>query len=952
MPFKNKSEHTLADCGLFIGFTTLPISNRQTFVENEIIGVFNGYKEGLHRHLLDNKNSSNQKAKGEFDKYMYKPRCYTLLGNFDLAVISFVDDFQFATQKFHPFNEILLKNSNHNDEYFPSNYTYQVMSCAIPDIKSLGIDEIDKFDIENIYTRTIGNDKLPFIGITSLKINNHLLIGNGLFLVELIYKELWNILNNKFSDEIKYIITDSFSWNEINILFFANSFVAINAVIQKIRELSLDNLKSVYTSDEKIQYIKEKALGNNFKIKGNIGNSHLFVTTHTVFGFDKVAINEQHYKENINLHVKLSVKPGHKKEVLKQIDEFEKKYDVSLNQKQSIVGKSDFAFILNEDDAFEKYLKLHKFLFESDELNYKKHLRKINTLIGFNNENEQFEENKEDLFFAEFKNKLCFQPAEIYKLLEDLRSLRVSKITREKILNMYVAFNDGIADPVLYGYFIELKAMLRDILLSISNMTKGGIEKSVEDITDTLESIINDFSVAHLNRFGQSYVMNEITDYNIEFNGGIQNLVSAYDFAYKSIVRQLGDTKMLSFITVTGVPMVKSNQYTAKINYFHLFHPVIFASQLVHEAANYYIERITSIEKDDFYLEKINNILSINELPIIDPKRDKEEEIQYLERCLSGLEEAKSHIDEKIANDIINKLRKEIVIIEYKKYSQDDVENKNAVIKYFLIDILTLKIAFNDNFSAFYEWHFNCYAQSSIYYNKDGTLTNAVIEFLQRMILISRYSDNENFFKGRFFAPFKQYQSQWHLNFVKSNSMIEKEYLANDRFVKYFENCQEFANIVFSSFEWTKESIEAINSDELSEEKREQEKLKPEEFALMSSLMNIFAKKSKEEFEKGNVFFTPIDIDINLNTVFCNSIFCGFRILIEELIGESKILLERDDKNKVCMPSINDYTLAWDSQGGMFTLDYETRRKIMKYNIALIKSLWHLGHIQKKSYFK
>lgn len=92
----------------------------------------------------------------------------------------------------------------------------------------------------------------------------------------------------------------------------------------------------------------------------------------------------------------------------------------------------------------------------------------------------------------------------------------------------------------LFGYFIELRAFMESILSMIKLLCadKG---QMVQNAVSKMENVIQIFEYAYKNRFGQSYLVNEITDYNIEFNGGIQQLISAYDGAYKSQTALLGE---------------------------------------------------------------------------------------------------------------------------------------------------------------------------------------------------------------------------------------------------------------------------------------------------------------------------------------------------------------------------------------------------------------------------
>ena len=169
-----------------------------------------------------------------------------------------------------------------------------------------------------------------------------------------------------------------------------------------------------------------------------------------------------------------------------------------------------------------------------------------------------------------------------------LKELRIPKILRERVTNMFVIFNDGIHDPILYSNFIELKPFLETIILSLEQYSLQKTS-SVAEITDDLNNISSIFETSYKNRFGQSYIMNEITDYNIDFNGGIQQLLQAYDSAYKSLTSILGEKGIgRSIAYVAGYSNIESDQLSVRLNYFHLYQPEFFAAAAAHEAANYF----------------------------------------------------------------------------------------------------------------------------------------------------------------------------------------------------------------------------------------------------------------------------------------------------------------------------------------------------------------------------
>src|SRR5690606_5140281 len=69
----------------------------------------------------------------------------------------------------------------------------------------------------------------------------------------------------------------------------------------------------------------------------------------------------------------------------------------------------------------------------------------------------------EQHFFSNKKlthNSISFSLSELCNIREWLYKCKVSKILREKVLHMFVNFNDGVQDPLLFIYFIELRRFL------------------------------------------------------------------------------------------------------------------------------------------------------------------------------------------------------------------------------------------------------------------------------------------------------------------------------------------------------------------------------------------------------------------------------------------------------------------------------------------------------------
>ncbi len=903
------------------------------FIEHEVKNVFSSYKNGVEKNLF---NNDDEKSKKEFDRILYKPACYYLFGSFDLAVISLVDDFQLATQKFHPSNESFLENQktgNKSEGYMPFNYTFQVMSCAIPDLSCLRTEPelpFEVFDIEKNFENTpispdfdvTSIDSKFLIGISALKLNNLLLIGNGLDFVKLALKEICKKLS-VYKDKITYIIADTFSWNELSILFFSNDFTLINSIILELRNLSLRDFKD--TDSILYDKVKQNALANICEDKDKIDSIHILTTTHTTFGYH-TSLMEKESKGKIKatieakdlfLNVKISTKPGRLNEVKSHIKHRRDSEEIEINNQLFAIGKNDYSFVLEGSDVFGSYLNF----LTNDALkkDIQEHVKKINTLVGFKDsaEDEYMTAISESFSWSSLKKDLCFSSEQLSEILSILRNLRVSKITKEKVLNMFVMFNDGICDPILYGFFIELRYFLEDF----KNLLQETEDKSKEQvitlasITGELDVWVNKFERAHMNRFGQSYVLSDVTDYNIELNGGVHQLLSIYDFVYKSFTHELGEgSKPKSFVLIGGLPEVTSTYYTVSLNYFHLFHPIIFAIEIVHEAANYLAERLHKNNK------------RLNEEIYSDYKQTIEDFLYYDEkRELKG-------------------------------------EQYYNVVRYFLIDMLTLKLAYNNDFENFYFWHFNDFAQSSSFYNTDGRIQTTLLqEFMMRMILMAEYSGNNNFFDGRLEAPFIQYQNTWNYTFPEARFYA---YALSKEHKDYFNNCVSFVN-----FTLKQQIIEIVIPKDDSEygsiyeefEKSHNQQIdeigKIREIEIFrKNLINNIADKVTEKFKKGEVFAAnDEELKYFPSSLLCNAILLGYRNLIKySLENKNNYLIARNGSNKVSNENniYENENFAWDILGGVFSFGYKARRDMQNYRFTLLKTLWHLSHHYKKKLFQ
>jgi hypothetical protein len=682
--------------GVFLGLMTMPFGNEDDFLKYEIENLFEQYKENVKRNLVN-----DLPADSDFEQYLYRPKAYCLFGNFDLAVFSLVDDFSLGTRNFHPFSPLIKpKRDELNKDYQPQNFTFHIISGTAPDMRYIDPKEPSLIEKSKDTFLASAPSEYPLIGITSIKLNNGFLVGGGGRFVDLVLRKIREVIREKspLEGNLEYMILHSFSWHEITLVFFSNSYRLIAHKILQIRELTFgdlrtsDNEKSCQkVMDASLLYLmRQKETGNAPKPE-EIDQSHTIVHTHTTFGYDaNLLLNdapeqmEMIREDEINFYIRWNIKPGHLysfiQDLEKELNQKNKNTEaLKLLEGKITAGRGDYSYVINKN-ALKEYRSIVNLVIES---NLIKHVRKINTIPELTSDFRFPGRNYfavDDHFLLHSKlSQFRFKLEQVAEVRSLLKELRVSKILREKVTNMFVIFNDGIHDPILYGYFIELKPFLEEVIALLESL---GQEKSqtVDYVSTLLDKITTVFETGYKNRFGQSYIMNEITDFNIDFNGGIQQLLVAYDGAYKSLTSLLGEQgRGRSIAYVSGHSNIESDILNVRLNYFHLYQPEFFAAAATHEAANFFFDR-------DSQLKQIHDSL-----------------LHYLEE-------------------------------------NDDQYIKESALKYFFTDVATYHLAFAGDFDLFFYWHWCSFLQTGLTYNLDGTFNQEFFNrFMARMFLVETY---------------------------------------------------------------------------------------------------------------------------------------------------------------------------------------------------------------------
>ena len=516
-------------------FSTLPFQNNdnknadderinRTRFEEEIEGVyFQEFRETLPK---------------DTPEILYNPLKYYMLGDYDVVYISLINNFKFSHRLFEP----ILKNGNDCNTHTFQNYSGFILNQSESKIKEV----FDSHKSEPISY---------FIGIINLKLNNGLFIGNGLKLIEKIYNWVEDKIKNdeENKNHIKHhILTQSFSWFELSLTIFTDNPNSLSKILQQIRALRLVDL----IKDEGDNNLLEDSLYKElFWEKSDIDTikeTSVFADTVSHFGFNEQLVQKS-LKDNdivefmkkakgmdLKTEIEWQIKPGHIPNLMNLITEHEylkdyfPKFD-NLNQSEAniVLGKCDY-YLTETNSSILSNFHLIRHVARSNDLF--KHIRKVRTYIYFDKLDGKLLQNKKQIERKKFLDwdialkKLAVKSGDFFLYDEKLKKLKVSRHIRNKILKIFSNYNNGILDPIQFTYFIDMSILIEKLKLYILNEAalNDTETKPITEITNKLLVFIKAFQEAYDVRFLNGYQFESISDFDLDYNNSIQQLLSCY----------------------------------------------------------------------------------------------------------------------------------------------------------------------------------------------------------------------------------------------------------------------------------------------------------------------------------------------------------------------------------------------------------------------------------------
>lgn len=903
--------YKVGNCGLVIGLidNQSDVSSEELFEKEFKNGIFKGYKDEL------------KSIGGNIGDDLYVPCGYHLFGDCNMTVLSLIDDYAFANRVLHTSHGY---TTDPNNEY---KYTLQIVNGIHTQADLLEIPSLET-QARNTFLRK--KDRYPFIGITQYKINNGLLIGNGVELLEMIKLALYRLREKNITcHPIELICIDSFSNNELVVVYFARKLSDISFFTNETRKLKLNQLaegleapaqEKIHTftensllyrclcetlqkteGDEAQKEIKQPTEAEKKEYRDQIQDSHVFSTTFSHLGYDmnpscKEALED--YGEQHTFQYHWDLKPGHYDQFKKAVFEGEQPiFKEKGGGEEHLMPGVDMTQWLAKDILLKEYLD------QLEKLNrpaVKEYVRKQRVNVIFPAHiSDNLPLNREDHpQLVKYLGNCRFSKQELRKLRDDLNECRISKVLKERTLKMYGTFNDCITDPLFFSSFIELENYLIGIKTDIRNYReKTGEKASLEEVHTWLDSMIRNFEQAYYNRFHHSSRMRNISDFNLEYNGGIQQQVSAYDTAYKVILKEWAEEGAdRNFVYVSGYERVSSDKYSLRINNFHITYPELYAATIWKEAINFYWEKNLTSESDT--LSQIH--IAQNTPLVLQPD------------CVKVLK------NRTLFNPAYNPT----------KYVHKVMYNSinHHFIHYLLADVWVFNNGYLGDFNLFTFWYWNYFSQMSHFYNQEGEMVPEIfVKFLMRWLFIKYFSGQEE----ECYEPFDPKLAelwQCHINDAKEFISLFIKELDKLDFMHY-------ADAIGGMFHFRQFGLEEKINQEL-----EEKKIKEIENYIVSLSEELL--RQKEEFNNG--FIIIPNQDTKDHFFFIRNLMVSYLTVMKELSeAENKNIriLERDEKGKMINRKHYQPLLA-DPLGGMFICDNTQRGKYFKFRSIFYKSLW------------
>jgi len=913
------SEYTL-----HIVLATIPQKQEQQFDESVTKDFYGKYRNEAEKYCSPPQADYWYHNNDLNTPVLYNPLKYFILGNYDIAYISLIDNFKFAQRLFEP--QLNADNPNNPPLFFP--HTFQSFT---------GITHIQKEqNLKEFFYDKLKKEKPVrkyFLGICNLKLNNGLLIGNGKNYLYKVIKKISETIEQFNKDStpdkhIDFIVVQSFSWFEVSLLLFTDNPDSIAFLMKNLRGLSVMDFKDDF--DELLKNSLYQSLFNKEDQDPTLDKANLFADTHTYIGIHSDLITEsleneyvkEFYKKNIPLKTEIEwqVKPGHMHlltPILKsqKTETGEAIFNIEPDNKFLLAGKSDY--LINEHSVSVNNNAHLLRLIRDKNCNIFDHVRKIKTRILFSIPPANNDDARNVVNLHKVLQEFAVNIEAISKLDKKLKALKISRQIRSKILKIFSNYNNGVQDIILFPFFLDFVIFIEEIQKHIdtehlkweerlnANAEYRIEEASVSRFEDFLMELIKIFQESYNIRMLNCYQFEDINDFDLDFNSSVQQLMSVYS----TIAIEIGN--IFYPLEYQYGPLVQLNLKDTVSNY---------------SSINYYIHHLTSPEFVFATLTK--EILNFS-------KFEDDSLKELFQKYLSNLSSIKRN------NPVLSEM----------------ISNNLVDFNYYLNDSIRFVISYNADFDLFYFWFWTYNLQNASLYDKSGSLNEEHFrKELFRIIFIHNFfgfKEDENPIN----CPLPELFTYWDRHIVKIKASVEDyvkmlsdKGITNDFMQFLFTVLDKSLKLALDGCTIPKADMKSTH-DKLKKLKGNNSRV-----IITSSMLERFSKK---EYALENLK-RKLDSTDNFKVSPSSLLYLQWYMLeylktVYTLNDKKVSLLRRNWESGKPLKSFvfsNEKTHLYsvDQTGGLFFDNMTELNKYFKISTMVLIDIWHYSLVRKKNF--
>ena len=673
-----------ADATVFLGMTSVPLAEEAQFL-GEMRRFFRTYQQRVEENLPE-------AQRAEFRRYYYRPAPYMMLAHFDLALLALVDDWEFAVRNFNAFDPMWPRvTTDARNRAFAHRSFVGPCPWWPGDQGTHAHGRALHAAVKNTFLK---DKPAPLLGIVQVEVNDSLLVGGGANFLRCVEKAIESCFCEQFGEPdlperhpgTDLIILESYSWHELTLLVFSNSFAEIDRFILKIREMSLLDM-----GHHLCRVGRKRTAPESYRAEWQE-----FIETGDVFGLDprlhsakplrsapvrkaRLSTQAEAFLHDVNrqdglLFRELLDRPpfgthpiyntttsmAFSAELLEAVlgEASPRQQQASLRAAMRGAGidEQDHMFLMRHWSAKSGHLRAalealasgradartlgHNYLTTSGrgDFYYPCRVRRAGggearfermssrqvvecAIMSRVRVNRWRLKHKQDWErsggILGVHSTIAFHPSRGHPRIGDghvsakrirrqfvvdldrierlfrgaIGRLWISKVNAEAVTNAIALYNEGIMDKLLFSSFLELQPYVERIIRYLEARSQQTTPVSADEVAQSLEVMVENFVTGWRNRSHAGWHMGDVSDFNLEFKGGIQQLVSAFHGVVR-LVRWYFTGNERALAVVGGRPGISYQAGAVRLNQFDVFQPEFFAARVGHEVSEGLIELV------------------------------------------------------------------------------------------------------------------------------------------------------------------------------------------------------------------------------------------------------------------------------------------------------------------------------------------------------------------------